>query len=303
MSLPRHAFGRTGLQVAPLGIGSISPEHGIELAIRNMNALLDAGANLVDTAQCYPGSEDMIGQHLAHRRHEMVLVSKCGHHEILADGSMRSRAISMTDVDTALKRLNTDYLDAMLLHSYDYDLLVQGDALAVLEAARQAGKIRHIGYSGDNERLEWAVRCPLIDVVEVSVNLVDQHNLKEALPHALRQGIGVIAKRPLANAAWRFAAEPLRANEHHQLYARRFAQLKLDPHAFGCDNMAELALRFTISLEEVSCAIVSCTSTDHLAANLHTVAQGTLSKADINEISAAFDACQLASAGSWRACN
>ena len=146
-----------------------------------MNALLDVGANLVDTAQCYAGSEAMIGRHLAHRRDEMVIVTKCGHHEVLANGRMRSRAISMDDIDGALQRLNTDYLDAMLLHSYDFDLLVQGDALAILEAARDAGKIRHIGYSGDNERLAWAVSCPLITVVEVSVNLVDQHNLREAL--------------------------------------------------------------------------------------------------------------------------
>ena len=109
MTLKQRPFGNTGLRVAPPGIGSIAPQHGEDLAIRQMNELLDAGANLVDTAQCYAGSEEMIGRHLSHRRNEMVLVSKCGHHDILADGSMRSKAISMADIDGALRRLKTDY--------------------------------------------------------------------------------------------------------------------------------------------------------------------------------------------------
>ena len=196
MMLTQRAFAHDGDVVAPLGIGSIAVSFGAETVIKQMNLLLDAGANLVDTAQCYPGSEALIGQSLSHRRDEMFLVSKCGHHYIDDRGRMRSLAISMDDVDQALRRLRTDHLDAMLLHSYDMDLLVQGEALAVLAAAKDAGKIRHIGYSGDNHALAWAVQQPLISVVEASYNIVDQANAAQALSDAHERQVGVIAKRP-----------------------------------------------------------------------------------------------------------
>ena len=167
----------------------------------------------------------------------------------------------------------------------------------------KAGKIRHLGYSGDNERLAWAVNCPLVDVVEASVIVVDQYNLDSALGTAATRGVAVIAKRPIANAAWRHAENPQAADAHHQLYARRFQHLELDPKEYDCANMAELALRFTISLEEVSCAIVSCTSPQHLAANLETVSKGALQPSARDRLIAAFNAAQLSSAGSWLACN
>ncbi len=301
--LPRRPFGTTGLSVAPLGIGSIPPDRGVDVVVRQMNALLDAGANLVDTAQCYGESERIIGRHLHHRRHEMVLVSKCGHHEVLPDGRLRSRSVHMEDVDQALRRLRTDHLDAMLLHSYDYDLLVRGEALEVLDRARQEGKIRHVGYSGDNERLDWAVGCPLIDVVEASVSLADQANLRRAVPRARDRGVAVIAKRPLANAAWTHAGNPDAAPEGHAHYARRFARMALDPAALGCDSMAELALRFTLSMDGVSCAIVSSASPAHLAANLEATRRGPLPAPSAEAIRQRFDACERESAGTWLACN
>ena len=118
------SFGSTGLSVAPLGIGSVGPHHGEDVVVRQMNLLFDAGCNLVDTAACYGDSELIIGRHFSQRRDDYVLVSKCGHHDVLADGSMRSRAISMDEIDTALRQLQTDHLDAMLLHSYEFDLLM-----------------------------------------------------------------------------------------------------------------------------------------------------------------------------------
>ena len=288
---------------ASLGIGTIGDKYGVDVITRQMNRLLDAGCCLVDTAACYGDSELIIGQHLSHRRDEMILVSKCGHHDVLADGRLRSRPISLADIDQSLSRLQTEYLDAMLLHSYDYDLLVQGDALAVLERAREQGKIRFIGYSGDNERAVWAAACPLIEVLELSINLVDQYNIRAVLPLALKRELGVIAKRPLANAAWRHAAKPMQADPHHRTYTQRFAHMGIDHHQFHCASMAELALRFTISQPGVSCAIASSARDEHVAANLEAAGKGPLAKADIIELEQAFQSCETASGGTWLACN
>ena len=173
----------------------------------------------------------------------------------------------------------------------------------MLKSDRDTGKIRHIGYSGDNEYLAWAVKCPLIDVVEASVNVVDYNNVAFALKDAAHNGVAVMVKQPIANAVWLHADNPDQAKEHHQCYARRFQHMGLYPSDYDCDNMAELALRFTISLEDVSCAIVSCTSPAHPEANLTAVTTGALRKQAMDRRSAAFASCQLASAGSWLVCN
>ena len=158
----------------------------------------------------------------------------------------------MADIDGALQRLRCDHLDAMLLHSYDLDALRRGEALAVLQAAKQAGKILAYGYSGDGARAQWALTHGGIDVLECSLNLVDQHN-NDLLPVAAEKGVAVIAKRPLANSAWRIAEADAR---EFTAYVRRFAALQLQPTDYQCQDMAELALRYVISLPAQPVAIV-----------------------------------------------
>lgn len=252
-------FGNTGLRVSRLGIGAINigptakdKRHVVAL----MNRLLDAGVNLIDTAQCYPRSEELIGKYFAHRRRDYILVTKCGHHKILSDGSIRSLSISMKDIDQALIRLRTDYLDAMLLHSYDYALLEKGDAIEVLVAARQAGKIRFIGYSGDNECALWAAQCREIDIIEMSVNICDQHNIRIALPECLKRNVAVIAKKPIANAAWLYINLQEKASNHFRAHIRHFIHKvfpKCFKHAFAFTTKIPIVyatLRYLIQSEK-----------------------------------------------------
>ncbi len=76
-----------------------------------------------------------------------------------------------------------------------------------LVEAREAGKIRFCGYSGDNEAAAFACRLPDVAVLETSVNLADQANIDQALRLAKTHDVGVIAKRPIANAAWKDLSE------------------------------------------------------------------------------------------------
>ena len=77
----KSKFGRTGLEVSPLGFGAAPAAYLAterQRAASLLNKLLDSGVNVVDTAASYPGSEKFIGEHLSHRRSEFVLISKCG---------------------------------------------------------------------------------------------------------------------------------------------------------------------------------------------------------------------------------
>ncbi len=297
-------FGETGLRIAPLGLGSLPVDLGPDRLSELYGRMLDAGCNLIDTAAIYDLGEHerFLGRFLKGRREQVLLVTKCGHHDLLEDGSLRSREISMQDIDDALQRLNTDYLDAMLLHSTDLEPLQSGRHLEVLQAAKAAGKLRFIGYSGDNERADWAVREGGIDLLECSFNLVDQLNLDQGIQALRERGGAVIAKKPIASAMWNFLGRADEVHPANRDYVKRFEQLPLQPEAFACDSMGELALRFCIA--HVNCAIVSSRSEQRQDENLAAAEKGPLSESDCAELRDRFRQTEAASGSSpWLGCN
>src|SRR6266498_4356456 len=117
---------------------------------RLLNTALDDGLNVIDTAECYGLSEEFIGRTVSHRRHEYYLFTKCGHAAGLEFPDWHPRLLEKS-IERSLRRLRTDYLDLIQLHSCSQDVLRRGDVISVLQHARQAGKVRYLGYSGDNQ--------------------------------------------------------------------------------------------------------------------------------------------------------
>src|SRR5262245_43197420 len=223
-----------------------------------LNRLLDAGVNAIDTAAMYPGSEKFIGDHLSHRRKDFVLISKCGTKVDEIDAAPWSRELILKTVDRALKLLRTDVIDVMLLHTCDLATLQHGEALGALVDARKAGKIAHAGYSGDNEAVAWAAAHPEVAAVEMSLNIVDQINIDWGLKAAREHNVGVIVKRPLANACWK-DPELQRGiyKGYSRQYTERLAKMNLTPEDLGFTGppdkvWPEIALRSAISHAGVS---------------------------------------------------
>ena len=141
--MERRPLGRTGLEVSPLGFGAfkIGRNEGIkypqpypipsdEEVARLLDGILDMGINLIDTAPAYGTSEERIGQCLASRRSDYILSSKAG--EVWKDGHSHydfSPEAIRRSVEESLRRLQTDHLDLLLLHSDGSDLHVQQDGV------------------------------------------------------------------------------------------------------------------------------------------------------------------------------
>ena len=111
-------------------------------------------------------------------------------------------------IDRSLERLCTDHLDLIQLHSCSAEVLSAGEAVEAVIRARDAGKARYVGYSGDGEDALEAIRMGVFATLQTSFNIVDQKALAEVLPAAVKAGMGIIAKRPIANGAFGRPASP-----------------------------------------------------------------------------------------------
>ncbi|MBL8511930.1 MAG: aldo/keto reductase [Betaproteobacteria bacterium] len=265
-------FGRSDIQVSALGLGAgqIGDPKLEERPVEQLlNAALDLGINLIDTARGYGLSEERIGKHLAHRRSEMVLSTKVGYG--VPDHEDWTYSCVMAGVEMALRLMKTDFLDIVHLHSCPLATLHHNGVIDALERAREQGKLRLVAYSGENEELAWAVESGRFASVECSVNLFDQQSLAAVLPRAGEGGLGVIAKRPLGNAPWRFAERPV--GEYCETYWERMQTLAYDRAGLPWDAMA---LRFSAFAPGVSSAIVGTASLTNLRHNVALVNAGPL---------------------------
>jgi len=285
--MEKRKLGKTGMEVTVLGFGAAEIGYrGVpqDTVGRLINGALDAGLNVIDTAECYPDSEEKIGQAVSSRRNEFFLFSKTGHE---GDNDHWNPAKMAAAVDRSLKRLKTDRLDLLQLHSCSEEQLRQGDVIEVIQRARDAGKTRFIGYSGDGQAALYAVESGAFDTLQISVSIADQEALDLVLPAAKKRGLGVIAKRPIANAIWK---QPTKPDPYYQTYWERFHQLNYD---FLKGDMAEAvgtALRFTLSADGVHTAIVGTTQPGRWRENAELLNAGPLDAATIQAIRSRWQA-------------
>jgi aryl-alcohol dehydrogenase-like predicted oxidoreductase len=279
-------LGKTDMRVSVLGFGGA--EIGFEEAAAAtvtelLNSALDAGLNLIDTAECYLQSEELIGQAVSGRRKDFYLFSKCGHPDNYSVEDWRPASLR-SSIERSLKRLRTDHLDLIQLHSCSEEELRKGDVIRALEDARQKGHTRYIGYSGDGGAARYAIECGHFDTLQTSVSIADQEAMELTLPLAQQRQMGVIAKRPIANAAWRFTHEP--DNSYHQPYWERLQKLSYDFLRGDASQAVSIALRFTLSAPGVHTAIVGTKNPKRWRENAELLAAGPLPQEMIDKIRA-----------------
>lgn len=268
--LEQRPFGNTALSVSVVGLGAgqVGENDVTEAeAAEVLNGALDLGVTLIDTAASYGLSEERIGRHLGRRRDEFVLSTKGGP-KINGQPDWSPGSV-LASIERSLRLTQSEQIDIFYLHSCPIEVLRRGDLQDTLDKAVAAGKIGVAGYSGDNDPLAFAVDSNRFGSIETSVNIADQWNLRHVLGR--RPELGVIAKRPIANAPWRFADRP--TGHYAELYWERLQALELDP---GDMDWTEFALRFTAYASGVHTAIVGTAKLAHLRRNITAASRGPL---------------------------
>jgi aryl-alcohol dehydrogenase-like predicted oxidoreductase len=279
--MERRQLGKTDMQVSVLGFGGAeigfqgATEETVE---RLLKGALDAGLNVIDTGECYEGSEELIGRTVSNRRADYYLFTKCGHPRGTGSEDWSPSSL-LESIERSLRRLRTERLDLIQLHSCSEAVLRKGDAIAALQTAREKGYARYIGYSGDSVAARYAVGCGAFDTLQTSANIADQEAIELTLPLAQEKKMGVIAKRPIANAAWKENHKPI--DSYHHAYWDRLNKLNYEfiRHLPLEESIAH-ALRFTLSIPGVHTAIVGTTKPERWLENAKLVEAGLLSETD-----------------------
>ncbi|MCK5567996.1 MAG: aldo/keto reductase [Actinomycetia bacterium] len=187
-------LGKTNLEVSQLGFGAVQicrvPETE---AVNLVREAVNSGINLIDTAHAYPDSEDILGRALKGLREKVIISTKSG---------KTSREDFLDDLNTSLKRLNTDYLDIYHFHGAskgeNLDKLINNGVVEALLEEKKKGKVRFIGFSCHNpDIIDRFYEVADFSALMIPVNFVSTEFVDKNYKKLVKNDIGIMGMKPL----------------------------------------------------------------------------------------------------------
>jgi uncharacterized protein len=233
-------LGRTDMMVPRLGFGGIPIQRlSEEAAVAVVKRCLDLGITFLDTANGYTTSEERIGKAIAGRRHKVVLATKSG---------ARNRENLEKHLKLSLKRLEVDYIDLYQFHGVN-DLksldtvLSPGGLISVVEEAKKAGLIRHVGITSHQmDVAKKAVQSDRFETVMFPFNFLTPEAENELFPLCRQHDVGFIDMKPMAGGMVDNASIAFK-------YLRRFPEIVMIPGIERIEEIEEISAIFEGSTE------------------------------------------------------
>ena len=289
--LAQRPLGKTGANASVIGYGAMELRgrpRGRDVTEtevgRILNTALDSGVTLFDTSIDYEASEERIGRHLAHRRDEFTLATKCGclvgwerpvdYKGGLPGGGPHdfSRKNIVAGVEQSLRRLRTDFLDILQVHaSPDEATLHEHGVVEVMQELQRQGKVRLIGMSGVLPSLADHIRMGVFDVFQIPYSAVQREH-ESMISEAAARGAGVLVRGAAGRGV---ASGDEGAVQRNPKLAAAWNRAAMDEILDGMSPM-EFTVRFSMSHPGVSSVLIGTANHDHLLANVEAVSQGPL---------------------------
>jgi aryl-alcohol dehydrogenase-like predicted oxidoreductase len=279
-----RALGRTGWKVSEISfgawaIGGAWGQVSDEESLAALNQAIDSGINFLDTADVYGNgrSHRLLAQLKKSRKEEIIVATKMGRRlpKQTVEGYSRENLTSW--VEDNLHTLETDALDLVQLHCPPTSAYYHPEIFGVLDDLVQAGKIRFYGLSV--ERVEEALKAieyPNLQTVQIIFNCFRQRPAELFFPQAKAKQVGILARVPLASGllTGKFSADTQFEADDHRNFNRQGQRFDAGETFSGVDyevalsaveeirallppgvSMSQLALRWILMFEAVTCAI------------------------------------------------
>jgi aryl-alcohol dehydrogenase-like predicted oxidoreductase len=273
--MDQRTLGRSGVHVTPLCLGAMMfgawGETDHEASIRIIHRALDAGINFIDTADVYSRgeSEEIVGKALTGGRREHVVLATKFHGTMGEDPNEagNSRRWIMREVESSLKRLQTDWIDLYQVHRWD-PWTDHDETLAALADLVTQGKVRYVGSStypaAQIVAAQWVARergHQRFVCEQPPYSILARGIESDVLPTCLEHGMGAIAWSPLAggwlSGRWRKGAEDLSSRRSAMIPQRYDLSIPANQEKLeAADALAALAEEAGISLIHMALAFV-----------------------------------------------
>jgi aryl-alcohol dehydrogenase-like predicted oxidoreductase len=283
MSLPKRTLGRTGLEVTQLGFGAMevrssrvwnSRPCNDEQARTILHAVLDAGINFIDTSNDYGKSEIYIGRHLADRRDEFYVATKCGCHMTYAGDHdetphVWTRDNLLRNIADSLMKMEMDYVDILQLHNPSVEECEKAGLVDVLKELRDMGAVKFIGCSSTSPHLATYIDWGCFDTFQIPYSALQRQH-ENLITKAGESGAGVIIRGGVAQG------EPGVAQGRQSDRWSLFQDAKLDELLEPGEARTSFILRFTLAHPHCHTTIVGTLLPEHLDENVATAIRGPL---------------------------
>ena len=303
-------LGRTGWKVSTIGLGtwamgSMWGTVDERESLATLNRALDLGVNFLDTADVY-GSEPLLGK-LRRQRHESFYIATKMGMQVNPDARGYTRENMTTFVENSLQNLGVEVIDLMQLHCPPIDIY-NPEVFGVLDDLVKQGKIRYYGVSVERiAEAEKAIEYPNVQSVMIIFNMFRQRPAESFLGEAKRRRVGIIARVPLAltgkmTPATTFPPDDHRAfNREGQAFDRgeTFSGVdfenglkaveELRPLVPPNSTMAQMALRWILMFDAVTCTIPGAKRPTQAEDNIRAADLPPLSDSTMKKIRAIYD--------------
>ncbi|MEZ5789251.1 MAG: aldo/keto reductase [Nitratireductor sp.] len=303
-------LGKTGLEVSVAGLGcggnsriGLGAGKSEAESIALVRAALDLGVNYFDTAALY-GTEPILGKAITPTDRPKVVISTKAHiHSKDRQGSgVLPASEVIASLEQSLRNLNTDYVDAFLLHGVTPAALspARSDIVPALLKEKAKGKFRHLGITetaardAEHTMLDRALEDEYWEVVMLAFHLMHQNARKIVFPRTLERGVGTLLMFVVHNI---FSQPELLAEIARKLaeagklpssLAARGNPLDFLVHPSGAESLIDAAYRYVRHEPGVDVALFGTGSIAHLKSNVASILRAPLPDADRKRVSEAF---------------
>ena len=278
MKLETMQFGNTNIQVTRLGSGAleIRLRHISENEVNNLlNLVLDSGINFIDTSIDYENSEELIGRHISHRRKEFFLASKCGCPVGFEKDHVFTKDNIVAGINQSLKRMKTDYLDLVQLHSsLSKNQIEKNDVIQTLLDIKKEGKVRFIGSSSTLPFLADHVAMGVFDTFQIPYSALNREH-EGWITTAFNSGAGTIIRGGVSKGE---LSGPSINSQNFIAEWENYSKANLDELLEEGESRTAFILRFTLSHPDLNTTIVGTKNKDHFQENIITANKGRLSE-------------------------